>query len=154
MTDFDTLFDVLVRRAIGFDDLRRFSRPNSSFPPYNIISVNDDVTEIHVALAGYSKEDINVFERNGVLHVESNGQPSDDDETYRYRGIAKRAFTLTIAIGATNQVTAGAFENGMLVIRVEKTYANDKMIDVGESLPAIERNKVSKLELPDKEAAA
>ena len=137
MNDFDTLFNTLYRRAIGFDKLNQFSKPMTSFPPYDIVRVNDSTTEIHVAAAGYAPEDIRVFERDGVLHIESDGGGDEKSDSMIYKGIAKRSFRLTFALGNGTNVSEAACTNGMVVVRVQRKVDADRMIELKPSLTAL-----------------
>ena len=60
--------------AVGFDrlfdQLASSSRVTSSYPPYNIIRENDYDFKIEMALAGFSKEDIEVLKKMGRPIVE------------------------------------------------------------------------------------
>ena len=61
--------------AVGFDrlfdQLASSSRVTSSYPPYNIIRENDYDFKIEMALAGFSKKDIEVVVANDVLTIKS-----------------------------------------------------------------------------------
>jgi molecular chaperone IbpA len=139
MNELDTIFDALFRRSVGFDSLSQFSKPMTSFPPYNIVRLSDQVTEIQVAAAGYSADDIKVFERNGVLHIESVGGTSDgDSNSVIYRGIAKRSFKLTFALGNNTSVAEAACTNGMIVVRVKRNVEADRLIELKPTLAALE----------------
>lgn len=138
MTDFDTLFDALLPRTIGLDKLTQFSRPTASFPPYNIRRIGDEITEIQVAVAGYGPDDLRIFERNGVLHIESDGGKTTSDDDLIYKGIAKRSFKLTFALGANVVVDGASCNNGMAVVRLSRSVAEDHLIPISNELPAIE----------------
>ena len=61
---FDSIFDRL------FDDYDRNSN-NSGFPPYNIRKEQDDLYTIEMAVAGFSKEDLEAELKDCVLTVRS-----------------------------------------------------------------------------------
>ena len=62
---------------IGFNDM--FDRLNTvhtmashqSYPPYNIVKVEDDVFRVDLALAGFDKKDVDVTVDNGTLDRKS-----------------------------------------------------------------------------------
>ena len=94
-------FDVnhLTPYAVGFD--RQFDRlwdyanhqaESTGFPPYNIVKDGDYNFTIEMALAGYSKDDIEVEIAEGVLSIKSIKESKDEDDKL-YRGIATRNFT-------------------------------------------------------------
>ncbi len=142
MNELDTLFDTLFRRSVGMDRLPQFSQPMKSFPPYNIVRVDDEITEIHVAAAGYSADDIKVFERNGVLHIESDGGAAEgESDSMIYRGIAKRSFKLTFALNHDVEIDGAACDNGMIIVRMSKSTKADNLIEIQSSLPALSHDK-------------
>ena len=88
-------------RVLGFeplfDRLQRLSESNersSSYPPYNI-SKDGNLFAIEIAVAGLSKEDIQIELANGVLSVSYDGPKSElinGEDKVVYQGIAQRAF--------------------------------------------------------------
>ena len=73
--------------SIGFDDLfdKLFDMDvdSSNFPHYNINKVSETNFEIQIALAGYSKSDIEIQLADGELSVKSNIKFDDkNNKTY------------------------------------------------------------------------
>ena len=64
---FDNVFDHFER--MFEDDFRGLSVPN--FPPYNIVKTGNNTYDVELALAGYSKKDIDVSLEEGVLTIKS-----------------------------------------------------------------------------------
>ena len=60
---FDSIFDEFDRMLESSD------RYNSNYPPYNINRVGDNDYKIEVALAGYSKDDIELEFKENTLTV-------------------------------------------------------------------------------------
>jgi len=71
---------------IGFNDM--FDRLNSvhttashqSYPPYNIVKVEDDVFRVDLALAGFDKKDVDVSVDNGTLVIKGEVSVEDSGE--------------------------------------------------------------------------
>tara|TARA_B100001167_G_scaffold51962_1_gene30132 strand:+ start:123 stop:461 length:339 start_codon:yes stop_codon:yes gene_type:complete len=63
---FDSIFDEFDRM------LESSERYNSNYPPYNINRVGDNDYKIEVALAGYSKDDIELEFKETLLLFETN----------------------------------------------------------------------------------
>ena len=124
-----TLINAFLNRSIGwdtvFDDL--VHRTNSNFPPYNIIST-DGGTEIELALAGYSKEDISVTFQDRILTISSSGVDKQDDIEYNYRGVAKRAFTTKFSLGQYHEVKDVSMRDGMLYVSTEEVLPEEKKL--------------------------
>lgn len=98
----------------------------SSYPPYNIVKLSEDRFEVELAVAGFSKEDIEISVKNGILTVKGN-KPLDIDRDskgrfveYIHKGIAARTFTQTFALGEYVNVLNARHDNGILTINLER----------------------------------
>ena len=117
----------LSRFAVGFDNLFREmdklqlnSTANSSYPPYNIVNVNDEQFFIEVAVAGFEEKDLDITLENGVLTVAGNKTEEDEDRQYVYKGIAMRNFTRTFRLADHIEVEGAELKNGLLVVNLKK----------------------------------
>ena len=127
-------FNQLTPYAVGFD--RQFNRLNdyikhqhqsTGFPPYNIQKVKDFEYEIEMALAGFSKEDIEVEVADGVLTVRSVKENDDvDDEWTLHRGISYRKFNRKFTLADDIVVNNATLENGLLIISLEQIIPEEK----------------------------
>jgi molecular chaperone IbpA len=126
---------------LGFDDsfnkllgLRNdLNKHISSYPPYNIIKLDEDEFELEFAIAGFSKRDIKVTVDNGKLHVSGVMSEADEDVEYLHKGIATRSFSSTFALGEHVEVEDAEVDNGLLKIKVKKyipKHLQPKEIDV------------------------
>ena len=84
---FDRVFDRLVDYGTTYD--------TGGFPPYNIRKTDDFKHVIEIALAGFSKGEIEVILTDGVLEIKSSNLPTTEKpkDDLIHKGIAKRAFT-------------------------------------------------------------
>jgi molecular chaperone IbpA len=121
MTTYD--FTPLYRTAIGFDRLANALSnsarvDNGGYPPYNILSVDDDQYRITMAVAGFSEQDLSIVSEQNTLVV--SGRLADDEQQdeaeYLYQGIANRAFERRFQLADHVKVTAARLENGLLHI--------------------------------------
>lgn len=117
----------LSRFAVGFDNLFREmdklqlnGTANSSYPPYNIVNVNDEQFFIEVAVAGFEEKDLDITLENGVLTVTGNKEVETEDRQYVYKGIAMRNFTRTFRLADHIEVEGAKLENGLLVVNLKK----------------------------------
>jgi molecular chaperone IbpA len=124
-------FNQLTPYAVGydrmFDHLNRYVENNSSsgFPPYNIRKEGEYHYVIEMALAGFSKKDIEVEVADSTLTIRSIKE-NDEGEDNLYRGISYRKFSrrFTLADGiVVNDVT---LENGMLMLNLEHVVPEEK----------------------------
>jgi len=103
-------FDKMFDRLTSFD-------AGSSYPPFNVIKLSDDLFVIQLALAGFTKETLTVIEENGTLVVTGESK-EDEQHTYVYRGIGMRKFTKRFALAEHMRVKDTWYENGLLSVSV------------------------------------
>jgi len=116
----------LTPYAVGFDrvfdNLSRYmdnTVSSTGFPPYNIRKEGDYGYVIEMALAGFSKKDIEVEVADGTLSVRSVKENIDDDSDL-YRGIAYRKFNRKFTLADDVVVNSASLENGMLKLNLER----------------------------------
>ena len=134
-----TLFDHfnnLTPYAVGFDrlfdQLASSSRVTNSYPPYDILKDDDYNFKIEMALAGFSKKDIEVEVADGVLTVRSVKENEEDDNNL-YRGISYRKFNRKFTLADDIIVTNAKLQDGLLNISLERVVPEEKkprLIDV------------------------
>ena len=124
-------FNQLTPYAVGydkiFDNLSRYvdnSVTSTGFPPYNIRKEGDYHYVIEMALAGFSKEDIEIEVADGTLSVRSDKK--DDASDNLYRGISFRKFNRKFTLSDDIVVNDAALDNGMLTINLERIVPEEK----------------------------
>ena len=124
-------FNQLTPYAVGydklFDNLSRYVDNNVSstgFPPYNIRKEGDYHYVIEMALAGFSKEDIEIEVADGTLSVRADKK--DDALDNLYRGISFRKFNRKFTLSDDIVVNDAALDNGMLTINLERIVPEEK----------------------------
>ena len=115
---------------IGFN--RELGRLNSahktntqSYPPYDLLKLDEDTYRISIAVAGFSKGDIDVSVDNGTLIIKGEIIEVTDAEVV-HKGIAGRKFTRSFALGEYMEVTGAEMKDGMLHINVDRIVPEDK----------------------------
>jgi len=126
-------FNQLTPYAVGFDrvfdTLNRYVDNNvnsTGFPPYNIQKVDDFKYQIDMALAGFSKDDIEVEVADGTLSVRSDKKEEPEDEFTYHRGISYRKFERKFTLADDLVVNGAKLENGMLTIDLERIVPEEK----------------------------
>ena len=117
---------------IGFDEIFRrikeLEKPQTGFPPYDIIKKSEEEFVIKLAVAGYSKNQISVSLDYGKLIVA--GTSLNDNSldyitsintevvpiNYIYKGIAERDFKRTFTLADTVEVDKVTLSDGMLYV--------------------------------------
>ena len=129
-------FNQLTPYAVGFD--RLFDQLNTyvannatstGFPPYNIRKGGDYNYTIEMALAGFSKDDIEIEVAEGLLTVRSVKENDETNEEYDskiYRGISYRKFNRKFTLADDIVVKDASLENGMLEITLERIVPDAK----------------------------
>tara|TARA_Y100001954_G_scaffold174002_1_gene184872 strand:- start:162 stop:620 length:459 start_codon:yes stop_codon:yes gene_type:complete len=115
---FDRLFDYVTHQA----------ESTGGYPPYNIQKTEDYKFEIEMALAGFSKKDIEVEVAEGVLTVKSvkDKDTGSTDEYTLYKGISQRNFTRKFTLADDIVVKGAELKDGMLTISLERIVPEEK----------------------------
>lgn len=95
----------------------------SNYPPYNIEKFGEDKYQITIAIAGFSKDDVEITVENSLLTIIGEGIEKDDDEgnsDFLYQGIANRDFKLRFTLADYVEVKEAKFENGLLGLSLER----------------------------------
>ena len=118
---FDRVFDRLV-------DYGAATYETGGFPPYNIRKTEDFKHIIEIALAGFSKDEIEVVLTDGVLEIKSSNLPTTEKpkDNLVHKGIAKRAFTRKFTLADDIEIKDAKLENGLLVIELEQIIPDEK----------------------------
>ena len=118
---------------VGFDNaFERFNTQlkhtqGSNFPPYNIKKLDNFNWTIEMALAGFSKKDIDISTADSQLTVKSihtNDKPELAGSIHK--GISKRQFTRTFTLADDVVVNDAELKDGMLVVNLEKIVPEEK----------------------------
>ena len=118
--------------SVGFDDLfDHFNnqleiKQTSSYPPYNINRIDDLNYQIEMALAGFSKNDIEIKYSDNQLTIKSIESEDKDDKETLHRGISKRKFSRTFTLAEDIKVNGAELKDGMLLIELEKIVPEEK----------------------------
>jgi molecular chaperone IbpA len=116
---------------IGFNrEMERLSNVQlasrqTNYPPYDLVKVDEDTYKLSLAVAGFSKDDIDVSVDNGTLIVKGEISEETDAEVV-HKGIAGRKFTRTFALGEYMEVTGAGMKDGMLNIDIERIVPEEK----------------------------
>ena len=121
---FDTVFDNFFNMDVTRD---------TGYPPYNIRKVNDYQYTIEMALAGFSKKDIEVKVEESLLTVSSVSETTTKSESgeninenYVHRGIAKRSFSKQFNLSDDIIVKNADLKDGMLIVNLERVIPEEK----------------------------
>ena len=117
------LFDKITKNSIGLDDyLNRFWDESSkeNYPPYNLVQLNNHESKLEIALAGFKKDELQVFTEFGKLHVEGKKEESEVDGTFVHKGLAQRSFKRIWTVSDDTEIGSVKFEDGLLTVQLNK----------------------------------
>ena len=121
--DLPALLDRINKHSIGMDQYfdRLFDNETSSnYPPYNLIQVNHVESHLEIALAGFKKEEVNVFTEYGKLFVEGQKVDNESEKTFIHKGVASRSFQRAWTLSDETIVKEVTFEDGLLRVVLGK----------------------------------
>ena len=128
--------------SVGFDGffnrLTNMDIAQSGYPPYNIRKINDLQYVVELALAGFSKSDIEVEVTDGTLTIRTAAAKedgADNDENFVHRGIAKRTFSRQFNLSDDIIVKNADLKDGMLIVNLERVIPDEKkprLIPIGQ----------------------
>jgi molecular chaperone IbpA len=119
-------FSPLYRSTVGFDQLfdmlEQAGRvePSAGWPPYDIERIGEDQYRISMALAGFSRDEIELVQQGNTFLVAGQKHPDPEGVHVLHHGIANRAFKQTFNLADHVKVTAANLENGLLTIELTR----------------------------------
>jgi molecular chaperone IbpA len=121
---FDNVFDHFERMI---DDHNFNQMTATNFPPYNIVKTGEYTYDVELALAGFSKDDIDVEYKDNMLTVKSKEKAKDSDiDGMLHRGISKRWFAKAFTIADDVEVKGAELKDGLLKISMERIIPEGK----------------------------
>ena len=120
---FDPIFEEFDRM------LESTERYSSNYPPYNIHKLNENDYKIEIALAGYSKDDIELELKESTLTVSNKAKEkvvNEEGNGVIHKGISTRQFERSFTISEDIKVKNAELKNGLLNIDLERIIPEEK----------------------------
>ena len=136
--DLGAIVDAAERYSVGLDDVfyrlhsYGMGSPKDAYPPYNLVQESNVKWRIEVALAGWSKDEIEVSTESNVLLIRSKAAKNKGEEEYMHRGISTRTFARGFNLSDDVEIGDVAFNNGMLTIELKKVIPEHQKLKVYE----------------------
>ena len=107
---FDHIFDQL-------ENIHKHSK--DTYPPHNVVKIDDEKFLIELAVAGFKENDINIELKDGILKVKGEVEPAERE--YAYKGISSRKFEKSFRLSEFVVIDGADLKDGILVVyaRVE-----------------------------------
>jgi molecular chaperone IbpA len=96
-----------------------------SYPPYNVVKVDEDHLIMEFAVAGFKKDEISITTEKNVLTIKSIKDETDEKD-YLHKGIAARKFTRSFTLPEYFEVDAASVDNGILYIDLIRNIPEEK----------------------------
>lgn len=124
----------ILPATVGFDRLfstideldRMLGGKTPTYPPYDIIKIDDYNYQINIAVAGFSKDDINIETENNKLLISGSLEKTENQVNYLHHGLASRDFNLIYTLSDTAVVTSADIVNGILKISIENVIPEER----------------------------
>ena len=113
---------------LGFDHLERLlertaKSAGDSYPPYNIEQSDENKLRITLAVAGFSREELDITVEDRQLVIRGK-QIDNGDRNFLHRGIAARQFQRAFVLAEGIEVVGATLENGLLSVELERPKTN------------------------------
>jgi molecular chaperone IbpA len=153
-------FAPLLRSTIGFDQLpsmlsHAIKREDDGYPSYNIEKLTDERYRIVMAVAGLSREDLEIVQEHRSLSVR--GRPKyPENWTILHRGINARPFSRQFELADHVEAVDAFLGNGLLVIELKRELPEALMprqIAIGSATIVPFDSKRSPSDLPETKAS-
>jgi molecular chaperone IbpA len=143
-------FGPIWPSSVGFDNiineldaLMHAQTPTSTFPPHNIIKVDEYQYIVELAIAGFNKQEVTITLKDALLEIKGQKNPEEEVQ-YLHKGIGTRSFIKTIKLADTVEVRGAEFKDGILRIALENVVPESKKprtIEIGDSLTLVTKEK-------------
>ena len=118
------LMEKISKNSIGMDDyFNRFfdsDFPQSNYPPYNLIQLNNHESKLEIALAGFKKDELKVYTEFGKLYIEGKKEESEVNGTFVHKGLAQRSFQRVWTVSDDTKIGSVEFTDGLLTVELNK----------------------------------
>lgn len=152
MTRFD--FSPYRRNFVGFDRLfdaleKANAQAGENYPPFNIERIEENSYRITLAVAGFSRDEIEITAQQNQLLVQGKkAEAANDRARYVHLGIATRSFERRFDLADFVRVTSADMTDGLLTIDLVREIPEalkPQKIAIGGGTPAIDHDK----DIPD-----
>ena len=137
-------YDRLLSSTLGFDRifniLENTTATTASFPPVNIVKIDEDNFVIELAVAGYKQSEIEITSQLNNLKIVGKKEERDE-RTYVTKGIAGRSFSRDFTLADTIVVRDADLVDGILSVHLENVIPEERKprkIAIKQTLPALE----------------
>ena len=134
MTDLSIFKQRMAPWFLGdLDSFFSFFEKNSgsSYPPHNIVKVDEDTIVLQMALAGINKKDLTLKVKGNSFTISCDksshlyGKTDVEKTEHQWRGISTRNFVKTFRLREDWEVTKASLDNGLLEVVIAYAFLDD-----------------------------
>ena len=126
---------------IGFDhifaDLERIhNQAKDTYPPHNVVKVDDLKFTVEIAVAGFSQDHIDIEVKDHVLTITGDRAQRRDQDMYVHKGISARKFKKSFRLSEYTEVIGADLLDGILTVDLEVVLPKEKQprkISIGKN---------------------
>lgn len=116
---------------IGFDHIlneldKITSHVKDTYPPHNVVNLDSKNYTIELAIAGFTKDDVNIELRDNILTITGDRAPRRPEEQYVHRGISTRKFVKSFRLSEYTEVVGATLRDGILAVKLEVIVPEEK----------------------------
>ena len=120
----NSLPPLVFKSFIGFDELfDEISRINhnkdTNYPAFDVIKTDEKNYEINLAVAGFSKSEIEIISLQNILYIKGK-KVQNNSQNIIHKGIALRPFEKKFNLDPLMEVTEAILSQGLLNIKLFK----------------------------------
>jgi len=126
-------FGQLLPSTVGFDhffdaiETLSADKYTSTFPPHNIVKIDENNYLVELAIAGFSDDDISIEVVKNQLEISGKKTDKDENRSYLHHGIGTRSFKKTVHMADTVQVKGASLSDGILTIELENIVPEENL---------------------------
>ena len=145
-------FEKAFQASVGFDsffhrlfDVDSSATASTGYPPYNIKKTSEYAYQVEMALAGFSKDDLQVEVADGTLSIKTVPSEKEEGDEFLHRGIAMRQFSRKFILSDDVVVKGADLYNGLLTIDLERVVPEEKKpreIPINDGVKVVEHKVV------------
>ena len=123
-------WEVYNAHSIGLENMFKkldafADNPQSNYPPYNLIKLDDERQQLQMALAGFLKEDIEVAIEKKVLNISVN-KTYETEGDYVHKGIAQRSFSRNWQLSDDTVIDEVTYIDGLLRVTLRREVPEEQ----------------------------
>jgi len=124
---------LLPRNAfLGFDHIfdqleNIHSHAKDTYPPHNVVKHDAYHYEIELAVAGFSKEHIDIEIKDHVLTIKGDRPMRRPQELYVHKGISARNWSKSFRLSEYTEVVGADLVDGILTVNLKVILPEEKL---------------------------